>query len=158
MCPLDLIGERFVFVLFGQVDQVREFKPLHFAVELNFAGMPDGADDRYFCRSDNSQLGQLGTKLDLKNVDDLGLVDHWLGIDARIDINQPSGIWTFPVQTVSQSEGGFELVHQSVVVMPHWQIVGDAEGRWSATIKLAITAPSTSEDSSELHASALSNT
>jgi alpha-amylase len=38
---------------------------------------------------------------------------------------------------VSQSEGGFELVHQSVVVQPHWFIQGDAEGRWSVTMRLA---------------------
>ncbi len=44
------------------------------------------------------------------------------------------GIWTFPIETVSQSEGGFELVHQSVVVQPHWLVTADADGRWSVTI------------------------
>jgi alpha-amylase len=42
------------------------------------------------------------------------------------------------VETVSQSEGGFELVHQSVVVLPHWIVVPDAEGRWAVTMSLAI--------------------
>ena len=41
------------------------------------------------------------------------------------------------LETVSQSEGGFELVHQSVVVQPHWYIQGDSEGRWSVTMRLA---------------------
>ncbi|MBM4089291.1 MAG: DUF1926 domain-containing protein, partial [Planctomycetes bacterium] len=44
--------------------------------------------------------------------------------------------WTYPIETVSQSEGGFELVHQSVVVQPHWLIRGDSRGRWSVTIRL----------------------
>jgi len=39
---------------------------------------------------------------------------------------------------VSQSEGGFELVHQSVVVMPHWIVTPDATGRWSVTLRLSI--------------------
>ncbi len=43
-----------------------------------------------------------------------------------------------PIETVSQSEGGFELVHQSVVVQPHWIVMPDAEGRWSVTMHLAI--------------------
>jgi alpha-amylase len=39
---------------------------------------------------------------------------------------------------VSQSEGGFELVHQSVAVLPHWVVIPDAEGRWSMTMRLSI--------------------
>ena len=40
-------------------------QPLHFAVEFNFAGLPAGADDRYFRDLDGNRLGQLGTRLDL---------------------------------------------------------------------------------------------
>jgi alpha-amylase len=47
-------------------------------------------------------------------------------------------LWTYPIETVSQSEGGFELVHQSVCVMPHWLVTGDAEGRWSTTMQLSV--------------------
>ena len=92
--------------------------PLHFGVELNFAGLPSGADDRYFHDLAGTRLGQLGTQLDLHDVESLGLVDEWLGIDVTLKANRPSSIWTFPIETVSQSEGGFELVHQSVVVHP----------------------------------------
>jgi hypothetical protein len=53
-------------------------------------------------------------------------------------LDQPAGIWSYPVETVSQSEGGFELVHQSVVVQPHWTVVPDAQGRWSVTMQLVI--------------------
>ena len=45
-------------------------------------------------------------------------------------------MWAFPVETVSQSEGGFELVHQSVCVQPHWMVSGDAEGRWGVKMRL----------------------
>ena len=57
-------------------------RPLHFAVEFNFAGMPGGADDRYFHDVDGNRLGQLGTQLDLAGVHSLGLVDEWLGLDV----------------------------------------------------------------------------
>jgi alpha-amylase len=112
-------------------------RPLHFSVELNFAGLPSGADDRYFYRGEE-RLGQLGTRLDLTDVKQLGLVDEWLGIDLCLTANCPTHFWTFPIESVSQSEGGFELVHQSVVVQPHWFVVGDHKGRWSATLDLAI--------------------
>lgn len=112
-------------------------QPLHFAVELNFAGLPSGADDRYFSDQDGNHLGQLGEQLDRRDVTGLGLSDRWLGIDIQIEIDRPSGIWAFPVSTVSQSEGGFELVHQSVCVQPHWIVNGDADGRWVAQIEIA---------------------
>ena len=47
-------------------------------------------------------------------------------------------MWTFPIQSVSQSEGGFELVHQSVVVMPHWIVTPDADGIWKVAMRLSI--------------------
>ncbi|MEX0585847.1 MAG: alpha-amylase/4-alpha-glucanotransferase domain-containing protein, partial [Pirellulales bacterium] len=110
----------------------------HFAVELNFAGMPSGADDRYFHDGNGERLGQLGTKLNLNEATQLALVDEWLGLEVSLASNRPTGIWTFPIESVSQSEGGFELVHQSVAVLPHWLVQADQYGRWSVRLNLAI--------------------
>lgn len=111
---------------------------LHFGVELNFAGLPAGLDDRYFRDAEGNPLGQLGTLLDLNDVGGLGLVDQWLGIGLDLKVDRPTSFWTFPIETVSQSEGGFELVHQSVVVHPHWLVQADDKGRWSVTMTLAV--------------------
>ncbi len=111
---------------------------LHFAPELNFAGLPGGADDRYFRDSNDQPLGQLGEPLNLIGATELSLIDEWLGIKVGLQLDRPTAIWTYAVETVSQSEGGFELVHQSVVVQPHWIVVPDAQGRWSVTMQLAI--------------------
>jgi 4-alpha-glucanotransferase len=107
----------------------------HFGVEFNFAGLPSGADDRYF-HAGTQRFGQLGTQLDLRDMTEIGLTDEWLGIDVRLHANRPTHLWTFPIETVSQSEGGFELVHQSVAVLPHWHVRGDNQGRWSVTLQL----------------------
>ncbi|MEM6980754.1 MAG: alpha-amylase/4-alpha-glucanotransferase domain-containing protein [Planctomycetota bacterium] len=111
-------------------------RPLHFAIELNFAGMPGGAEDRFFSNVHGHRLGHLGERLDQSDVHGLQLADQWLGLDVALSIDRPSGIWAFPIETVSQSEGGFELVHQSVCVMPHWIIAADAEGRWAVKMEL----------------------
>ena len=118
-------------------------RTMHFSVEFNFAGLPAGADDRYYHAGGNQRnrrLGQLGTRLDLTDATALGLVDEWLGIDVGLTFSRPTHLWTYPIETVSQSEGGFESVHQSVVVEPHWHVQGDAEGRWSMTMQLALDA------------------
>ena len=113
-------------------------RTLRFAVELNFAGMPSGADDRYFHDLQQNRLGQLGSRLELADVEGLGLVDEWLGIDVGLKASRPTHFWTFPIETVSQSEGGFELVHQSVAVQPNWLVVPDAQGRWTVTMRIEI--------------------
>ncbi|MBX3431805.1 MAG: DUF1926 domain-containing protein [Pirellulales bacterium] len=111
---------------------------LHLCPEFNFAGLPSGADDRYFLDAAGNRLGQLGRQLDLQGVTRIALVDEWLGIEAGLSFDAPTAVWTYPVETVSQSEGGFELVHQSVAVVPHWMVVPDADGRWSTTLRLTV--------------------
>ncbi len=115
-------------------------RPFHFAIEWNFAGMPAGAEDRFYFDATGKPLGQLGTHLDLRDANYLGLIDQWLGISVQLGFNRPSGLWTFPIEAVSQSEAGFEAVHQSVCVMPHWIIQGDVEGRWSVSIDILLAA------------------
>ena len=119
------------------LEGLRPDLPLHFGVEMNFAGLPSGADNRYFHDGQQNRLGHLGTQLDLANFDQLGMVDEWLGIDVGVQFSRPSRLWTFPIETVSQSEGGFELVHQSIVVQPHWLVIPDLSGVWSVTIHLS---------------------
>jgi 4-alpha-glucanotransferase len=111
---------------------------LHFGVEFNFAGLPAGCGDRFFHDVHGKSLGQLGTQLDLRDVDFIALTDEWLGIDVELRADAPMHLWTFPIETVSQSESGFELVHQSVVVHPHWYIKADREGRWATTMTLTL--------------------
>ncbi len=101
-----------------------------FGVEFNFAGMPDGQDDRFFRSDANENLGQLGAMLNLQSQHRIELVDGWLQLKAGLEFENECSLWTYPVQTVSQSESGFELVHQSVVVQPHWNVKGDQNGRW----------------------------
>ena len=120
------------------LENLPQDRPLHFAVEMNFAGLPSGCGDRYFSDADGRHLGDLGTRLDLIDSAGVSLTDEWLGIDVGLKSSRPTGFWTFPIETVSQSEGGFELVHQSVAVLPHWLVTADRDGRWSVTMQLSL--------------------
>ena len=121
------------------IEGIPRGKSFHFGVELNFAGMPGGADDRFYYDFRAQRLGHLGTTLDLAELDYLGLIDQWLGLNAQITWNRPTSVWGFPVESVSQSEGGMELVHQSVCVHPHWLVQGDDSGCWSVAMDLIAT-------------------
>ncbi|MCA9039895.1 MAG: DUF1926 domain-containing protein [Planctomycetaceae bacterium] len=112
--------------------------PVHFGVEFNFAGMAANADDRYFYDGEGRKLGQLQSIQELPSANRIGLIDEWLGLDAALEVSQPAEFWTFPIQTISQSEGGFELVHQSAVVLPRWEFLAPESGEWSTEITLII--------------------
>ena len=112
--------------------------PIHFGVEFNFAALPANATDRYYYGEDGESLGTLDSRLNTGPINRIGLVDEWLGIDVALESSQPAAFWTLPIQTVSQSESGFELVHQSCAVVPHWQFVAPADGRWSVRLCLSV--------------------
>jgi alpha-amylase len=108
--------------------------PLHFAVEMNFAAMAGHADDRYLLGPSGERLGMLDSRLDLAPANSLALCDEWLDLAVRLHWSTPAGVWCFPIETVSQSEGGFEGVYQSTAVIPHWVIVAGPSRRWEVRI------------------------
>ena len=111
-------------------------RSLRFAVEFNFAGLPDGQDDRFFSDHAGNKLGHLGQQIELPAAKKLSLTDQWLGLQLSLELDAEATIWAYPVQAVSQSESGFESVHQAVCVEPTWTIRGDVTGRWSSRMTL----------------------
>jgi alpha-amylase len=111
---------------------------LHFAVEINLAGLAGHAPDRYYSDLAGTRLGMLDTRLDLPKTDGLKLSDEWLRLSAGLSWSRSAGLWCFPIETVSQSEGGFEGVYQSSAVIPHWHVTPDAAGRWEVSVRWTI--------------------
>lgn len=122
------------------IEGLPQDRELHFGVEWNFAGLPDAQHDRFFSDSKGEKLGDLGSILSLEDSQGINLTDQWLGLEIGLESDQAGGIFAYPVRTVSQSESGFELVHQSVCVQPHWKIKGDVNGRWACRINLKLNA------------------
>ena len=112
--------------------------PIHFGIEFNFAAMAACAHDRYYYNDRGLNLGPLETLNSTNPSSRIGLVDEWLGLDVSIDVSEHASFWTQPIQTVSQSESGFELVHQSCSVMPHWEFMAPADGTWKVTLVVSL--------------------
>lgn len=119
------------------LDDLLVGQPVHFAVEFNFSSMAAQADDRFYYDEEGMALGRLGTQQELTEQSRFGLVDEWLGLDASLEFSRPTGVWAYPVETVSQSEGGFELVHQSCAVVLHWEFTPE-HPRWHTRIRLLL--------------------
>jgi alpha-amylase len=109
---------------------------LHFAVELNLAAMAGHAEDRYFSDPQGSKLGLLDSRIDLAHTEGVSLTDEWLELTVGLGWSRPGGLFCYPIETVSQSEGGFEGVYQSSAVVPHWHVTADESGRWDVHIRV----------------------
>ena len=110
-----------------------------FGVELNYALLAGSAPDRYYLidgvRPVDPRLVSIG---EVPEVSRFGLRDEYLGIDIGLTVNRPATLWRFPIETVSQSEGGFERVYQSSVVFPHWKIELKPGERWEVVLRQEI--------------------
>ncbi len=127
---------------------------LHFAVEINVAGMAGHAHDRFYADLSGEKLGTLDSRLELDEELGIQLSDAWLDLGVKLEWSQAGGIWCFPIETVSQSEAGIEGVYQSSAVLPHWHVEADSEGRWEVRIRWTIgkaVQPSKEQNGAAIH-------
>jgi alpha-amylase len=110
-----------------------------FGSEFNFSLLAGNAHDRYYDipghTLDKRHLASTG---ETNNVNQVSLVDEWLRLKLSLLFSQPVVLWRAPVETVSQSESGFERVYQSSMVMPLWRISLGAGATWETEIRVKI--------------------
>jgi len=108
-----------------------------FSSEFNFSLLAGDAHDRYYDipghTLDKRNLASIG---ETNNVTQVSLVDEWLRLKLTIAFSQPAVLWRAPVETVSQSEAGFERVYQSSMVMPVWRISLPPGLSWETGIRM----------------------
>lgn len=120
------------------LDELPRGVPLHFGVEFNIAGLAAGASDRYFYDGLGSTRGTLETALELHDMPRVGVVDEWLGLDVALEFSHPASVWALPIETISQSEGGYEAVFQSTALVPHWEFTAPESGSVHLRLSLVV--------------------
>jgi alpha-amylase/alpha-mannosidase (GH57 family) len=80
----------------------------------------DGPGAHYLYR--DVVAGGLGQPLDLEDMTELVLVDNFMGGSLTLRSNLPVLLRARPCHTVSQSEGGFEKIMQSVTLTLRWPL------------------------------------
>ena len=75
---------------------------------------------------------------DFNDVDKIGLRDKWSGIEVDISYSEKSRLWVYPVETVSQSEDGFERTYQGTAFLPIWRLNLKPQEEWDMNISLNV--------------------
>jgi alpha-amylase len=113
----------------------REDFELLFGVEFNVALQAGQAPDRYFTfdgrKPAQAHLASTGEE---QRVHEVALTDEWRQLRVSLAFDLPATVWRFPIETISQSEGGFERVYQSSAVVPLWRVVIPAGEDWRVQV------------------------
>lgn len=139
--------------------------PLWFSVQFNANLLAGDAPDRYYYLPQSSphpaqssagggtavaeatepkaklRSKKLISKEALKEVYGIGLRDEWLDIDYHLIWNRLGDVWRFPIETISQSENGFDKVYQSSAMLPNWKLTLQPQESWQVEITQRITSP-----------------
>jgi 4-alpha-glucanotransferase len=84
-------------------------------VEFNLTALTDQAEDRYL--EVNAAREPLSQGTDHRDVTRVALVDGWQRRRAVLTAPQPARLISYPIYTVSSSEGGFERTYQGTCIM-----------------------------------------
>lgn len=116
-----------------------------FGVEFCFGLLAGHSDDAYY-RTDlslNPSVMRHGEPLDSRGeikTNRLALVNEFLGLEIALELGSAAHIWWMPIETISQSEAGFERVYQASCVLPLWDIRLVPKEKWETSLKYELTA------------------
>jgi alpha-amylase len=69
----------------------------------------------------------------------LRVVDEWQDVAVEIEARGASQLWVAPIETVSESEEGFERVYQGSQILGVWPVDLSSSEKWSAETVLRVT-------------------
>jgi len=108
---------------------------IEFAVALR-SGISDAC--WYYSSDPDAKLGGLLDMNEWPGLGEFGVADRDYGLNIHYIWDQPATVWVLPIQTVSQSEGGFELSYQGSAAMPIWQLNIEPGSSWTIAIENTI--------------------
>ncbi len=130
-------GER--AITFGYlVESVARDCEVTLGVEFGLSLLAGSAPDRYYYSPEREKVGNLSTVERFGGLRSFGLRDEWQGIDLRLVFSREVDLCTYPVETISRSEGGVERVYQSSCVVPFFSLRLARGKLWEAEIRLEV--------------------
>jgi alpha-amylase len=133
------VGEEGIEARYIVTNGGKRVDPTLFGVEMNLTLLAGDSDDRYYeipgSRLERNRMNSIGA---VDTVSLVRLVDRWMGIVISIGFEPAATFWRFPIETVSQSEGGFERTYQGSSVTAVWPISLEADESATRSVSLRV--------------------
>jgi hypothetical protein len=131
-----------------------------FVAETLFCLLAGNAPDRYVFWKETPDASGLGgdsspgdaasnrrdilaSHADMPGLQRLGIVDEWLRLRCAVEAQGAFALWREPIETVSQSEEGYERVYQGTVVAPVWDVHLSGGEEYRARLRIELEEEST---------------
>jgi len=107
-----------------------------FGVETNWGILGGDGEGAYY--EAGYQLFPLASTGELGGVARLKLVSRSLGIGIQMAFSHDAALWRFPIETVSNSDAGFERAYQGSCLLARWPVTLDPGGEWSVELQFVL--------------------
>jgi alpha-amylase len=71
--------------------------------------------------------------------DKLDITDQWQRVQVTLEAAGAREFWIAPIETISESEDGFERVYQGSQILAVWQSEFSGIAQWSATLTMCVS-------------------
>jgi 4-alpha-glucanotransferase len=134
-----LKGQSIMNVKYEITNLSQEVLDAVFGVEFNFSMLAGNSPDRYYVfpgkKAEDARMVSIG---EIEHCSSLKIIDGWKGFSVSLESGRLDRLWRFPIETISQSEEGFERTYQSSLVLPNSDIVIQPGCKWTNDLKLTI--------------------
>jgi alpha-amylase len=96
---------------------------------------PDVANRYFQVAGDRHPLGFAGVIIG----DALEIIDQWQGVQVTLEAPGAREFWIAPIETISESEDGFERVYQGSQILAVWQPDVSAVAPWSGALTMRVS-------------------
>jgi len=114
--------------------------PFWFGVEWNLGFLSGHDDGSYYLIDDRKikdpHLAGWGSE---KEITRLTMMDGVRKVKFSFELDNPGDLWRFPLETISQSESGFEKNYQNSVLLFNWKLELGAKEKKSLRFKVIVS-------------------
>lgn len=110
-----------------------------FGVEFNISMSAGRAPGRYYALEDKRPSGNLAAECCFPSQGRVSLVDEAIGVMVTLEASSAADVWVCPVETISQSESGFDKVYQCSTVLLKWALTLRPGTKWEVCVRKGVS-------------------
>ncbi len=108
-----------------------------FGVETNWGVSGGDSSEGAYLVWPGGTLERLNRVCETKSAGDVAIVHEWIG-RVVVHAGQAATWWQFPIETISNSEAGFERVYQGLSLTAHWPLDLEPGGVWRLSLAFTL--------------------
>ena len=129
-----MAGQSIANIEYEVVNNSNAPKEVLLGVEFNLTLLAGDAPDRSLILSGNPTKFKLNEEGEDLEISSLKLIDEWKGFGVSLEVEKAGKLFRFPIETISQSEGGLERTYQGTCLIFAFSLKLEPKAKWANKI------------------------